>query len=220
VVDNSSASVNVVQQQGPFKFQTQMPFPFLPMLTNFADHPVSKGLETVVMRFASPVNFNGDSTVKATPLALTSDLSGTVNAPLYFNIQKKWNESDFNRSEMPVAYALEGKINNYANGRMIVIGDADFALNGSGQQAQQVNEDNVNLMVNSIDWLADDTGLIDLRTKGVTNRPLEQIDEGRKTFLKYLNFILPMLLIIFYGIFRHQRNRLRRIKRMQNGYVK
>jgi ABC-type uncharacterized transport system involved in gliding motility auxiliary subunit len=75
-------------------------------------------------------------------------------------------------------------------------------------------------MVNSVDWLADDTGLIDLRTKGVTNRPLEQVDEGRKTFLKYLNFILPVLLIIFYGIFRYQRNRLRRIKRMQNGYVK
>lgn len=220
VVDNSSASVNVVQQQGPFKFQTQMPFPFLPMLTNFADHPVSKGLETVVLRFASPVNFTGDSTIKATPLALTSGLSGTVNAPLYFNIQKKWGENDFNRSEMPVAYALEGKINNYAQGRMVVIGDADFAVNGSGEQAQQVNEDNVNLMVNSVDWLADDTGLIDLRTKGVTNRPLEQIDEGRKTFLKYMNFILPVLLIIFYGIFRHQRNRLSRIKRMQNGYVK
>ncbi len=33
---------------------------------------------------------------------------------------------------------------------MVVIGDADFALNGSGQQAQQENEDNVNLMVNYI----------------------------------------------------------------------
>lgn len=220
VVDNSSASVNVVQQQGPFRFQTQMPFPFLPMLTNFADHPVSKGLETVVLRFASPVRFNGDSAVAATPLAISSELSGTQRAPLFFNIQKKWSKNDFREPEIPVAYALEGKITNYANSRMVVIGDADFAVNGSGQQAQQVNADNVNFMVNSIDWLADDTGLIDLRTKGITNRPLDQVDDGKKAFLKYLNFLLPVLLILLYGILRHQRNRIRRIKRMQIGYVK
>jgi ABC-type uncharacterized transport system involved in gliding motility auxiliary subunit len=102
---------------------------------------------------------------------------------------------------------------------MVVIGDGNFAVNGAGQQAQQINADNVNLMVNAIDWLTDDTGLIELRTKGVTNRPLDQLEDGRKTFLKYLNFLLPILLIIFYGIVRSQRNRALRYKRMQENFV-
>lgn len=103
---------------------------------------------------------------------------------------------------------------------MVVVGDGDFAINGSGQNAQEINPDNVNLMVNSIDWLSDDTGLIELRTKGITSRPLAQISDGRKTFLKYLNFLLPILLIILYGIFRGQRNRTLRYKRMQDNFIK
>jgi hypothetical protein len=74
-------------------------------------------------------------------------------------------------------------------------------------------------MVNSIDWLSDDTGLIELRTKGITNRPLDQIEDGKKTFLKYLNFLLPIFLIILYGIFRSRNNKIKEIKRMQENYL-
>jgi ABC-type uncharacterized transport system involved in gliding motility auxiliary subunit len=92
-------------------------------------------------------------------------------------------------------------------------------VNGEGQQAQQRNPDNISLMVNSIDWLSDDTGLIDLRTKEVTSRPLVELEEGRRTFLKWLNFGLPILLVILYGIIRMQLNARKRTKRMEEGYV-
>jgi hypothetical protein len=71
-----------------------------------------------------------------------------------------------------------------------------------------------------MDWLADDTGLIALRTKGVTDRPLDQLEDGQKAFLKYLNFLLPLILIVVYGIVRAQQRKFKRIKRMQPGYVK
>ena len=219
VIDNTCNNVTVVQQQGFFKFQTQVKFPYIPIITNFADHPVSKGLEAVFLKFGSPVRFNGDTSVVASPLAFSSDLAGTVAAPLYFDIQKKWDKPDFNQAKIPVAYAFEGALSKNKDTKMIVIGDGDFAVNGSGQQAQQLNDDNINLMVNSIDWLSDDTGLIELRTKGVTARPLDQLEDGRKTFLKYLNFLLPILLIILYGLFRGQRNRTLRYKRMQDNFV-
>jgi hypothetical protein len=74
-------------------------------------------------------------------------------------------------------------------------------------------------MVNSIDYLSDDTGLIDLRTKGVTSRPIDQIEGSTKTFLKYLNFLLPIILIIAFGVVNAQRNRIRRMKRMYEDYV-
>ena len=94
-------------------------------------------------------------------------------------------------------------------------------MNGEGQQQQQqqINPDNVNLMVNSIDWLSDETGLIDLRSKGAKLRPLDQIEDGKKTFLKYLNFLLPILIIVGYGIYRMNRNRNIRLKRMEAHYV-
>ncbi|HKM92016.1 MAG TPA: GldG family protein [Prolixibacteraceae bacterium] len=220
LIDNSCSNINVVQQQGAIRFQTQMKFPFLPLITNFADHPISKGLESVVLMFGSPVKFIGDTTVRAQALAYTSAMSDAVPAPVYFDIQRKWTKNDFNQSEIPFAYALEGKLSDYNSNRMVVVGNGNFAVNGSGQQAQQLNPDNVNLMVNAIDWLADDTGLIALRTKGVTNRPLDQIEDGKKAFIKYLNFLLPLLLIILYGIFRAQRNRTLRYKRMQDNFVK
>ena len=47
-------------------------------------------------------------------------------------------------------------------------------------EPQQVNPDNVNFVANAIDWMSDDSGLADLRTKGVTSRPLEAVEDGTK----------------------------------------
>ena len=83
--------------------------------------------------------------------------------------------------------------------------------------------DNISLLVNSIDWLSDDTGLIELRTKGVASRPIDQEyladdAEGTRNWYKYLNFGLPILLVVLYGIFRSQRQRTIRLKRMQERF--
>jgi ABC-type uncharacterized transport system involved in gliding motility auxiliary subunit len=82
-----------------------------------------------------------------------------------------------------------------------------------------VNPDNLNLLINSLDWLSDDTGLVELRTQGATARPIDDLEDKKRTFLKYLNFLLPVLLALAYGIFRFQRARIIRLKRMEEGYV-
>jgi hypothetical protein len=74
-------------------------------------------------------------------------------------------------------------------------------------------------MVNAIEWMSDQSGLIELRTKAVTARPLDEIEDGKKNFLKWLNFLLPLVLVILFGVFRNQRNRNIRMKRMEEGYV-
>ena len=107
-------------------------------------------------------------------------------------------------SSIPVAVALEGKIAGTET-KMVVFSDGDFATNGEGQGAQQLQPDNVSLMTNAIDWLSDDTGLIALRTKGVTSRPLDaQLEDGTKTLVKYANFLIPILLIVLFGAIRFQ----------------
>ncbi len=216
VVDSRCGTVGVRQQNGSFNMTTQVQFPYLPLITRFADHPVTKGLEEVIFQFCSPMHFNGDSAYTFTPLAMTSEHSGIENCPVYFNINKRWSQTDFNKNNLIVAGLLQRK----KGGRIIVISDGDFAVNGPGRSAHKVQADNVNLMVNGIDWLSDDTGLINLRTKTITSRPLKQISDSSKAFLKWLNFLLPILLVIIYGLIRMQFRRNQRIKRMEEGYVK
>lgn len=218
LIDANCGAVTVQQQQGPFRFNTQVSFPFLPVINKFADHPVTKGLEAVIFPFASPVKFTGDSTRKFTPIAMSSEKSNSLKVPQYFSIEKKWQPTDFTKQNLPVAGILEGKLSGNKYSKMIVIGDGDFAINGSGNSQQRLQPDNVNLMVNSIDWLTDETGLIDLRTKGVTSRPIKDLEDGQKTIIKWLNFLLPIILVLIYGIFRFQANRIKRIKRMEVRY--
>jgi gliding-associated putative ABC transporter substrate-binding component GldG len=219
LVDAKSGSVTVQQRQGQFTMQSKVQFPFLPILNDFSEHPVTKGLESVILPFASPLTFTGDTVVTFTPLAFSSERSGTVNAPNYFNVQKRWTESDFPLQRQVVAAALEGSFAKNSNAKLVIIGDGDFAVNTrDGGQPQNLQPDNVSLFVNSIDWLSDDTGLIALRTKGVTSRPLEELDDSTKSTLKIMNFALPILLVIIYGIVRSQMRRIQRIRRMEVSY--
>ena len=201
VVDINCSNIMVRQQQAGFVMNTPVKFPYLPIVTNFPDHPITEGLEQVLFPFASPLSFNpADTSTVITPIAFTSEKSGTQSSTTFFDISKQWQQADFGLSNLPIAATVE-KDNN----RMVVFGDGDFIVNGSGQSQQQLNEDNVNLFVNAVDWLADDTGLIQLRTKGVTGRPIDQsLEDSTKTLLKYLNFLVPILLIIIYGVFRFQ----------------
>ena len=219
VVDANCGSVGVQQRQSFFNFTTQVRFPYLPIIVNFEDHPITKGLEQVLMPFASSITYTGDTSNYFQSLATTSEKSGTQSTPLYFDINKKWTDNDFPLSKLTVGAVLRGKLTGNTESSIVLFSDGQFMVNGEGQGAQQLAKDNVSLMVNAVDFLSDDTGLIDLRTKGVSSRPLDQIDDGKKLFLKWLNFLLPILLIIIYGIIRMQQRRSLRVKRMEQGYV-
>lgn len=218
IVDANCGAVSVVQQQGIFSFTSQVEFPYLPVFNTFEEHPITSGLETVMFQFASPVNFSGDTTLKFQPLVYSSKLSGTQNIPVFFNIEREWTDTDFPMENIVAAALLEGNIAGQNPSKLVVIGDGDFPVNGQGQQARQLAPDNVNLLVNAVDYLSDDTGLIELRTRGVTSRLLEQIEDGKKNFLKWLNMLLPIVLIIVYGLVRMQRNRILREKRLNENY--
>ena len=218
VVDVKCGSVSVQQQQGSFTMQTQVSFPYLPMMGKFADHPVSKGLERVIFEFVSPVSYAGDTSKRFTPLVFSSEQSSAQMAPLRFDINKQWTQTDFPERNISVAGVLEGKLSGNTNARMVVIGDGDLVVNGPQQQQRRLQPDNVNLFANAVDWLSDDTGLIELRTKGVTSRPIHELDDTTKSVLKYGNFLLPILLVIGYGLVRWQRNRMIRLKRMSENY--
>lgn len=222
VTDASCATVGVMQQQSFFRYTTQIPFPFLPIVRSFSDQPSTRGLEAVILHFPSPILFAGDSVrVKYIPLARSSKKSGKLTPPVMFDVQKQWTENDFPMGEQVLAAMFTGRLVGDRESKIILITDGDFMIGGDArqQQQQQLQPDNVNLASNSVDWLSDDTGLIDLRTKGVTARPLDDVSEGKKLLLKWLNFLLPIGLIFIYGLLRIQYRRNQKVKRMEGQYV-
>jgi gliding-associated putative ABC transporter substrate-binding component GldG len=219
VVDASCSQIQVVQQQAGYKMVSNMQFPYIPIVKSFAKHPISGSLEAIILPFASSIEYNGSSSNIFTPIAFSSDKSGVELLPVSFNIQRQWNETDFSKKNLVLAATLEGKLAGNAESKIVVIGNGDFIINGNQNQAQQVNPDNINFMANSIDWLSDDTGLIGLRTKTVTARPIDNLSDATRATLKWLNFLLPIILVLAYGFIRVQINRNKRIKRMEESYV-
>jgi gliding-associated putative ABC transporter substrate-binding component GldG len=217
VADIRCGAVTVQNQQGNFRFMSQVQFPYIPVISKFADHPAVKGLEGVVLPFVSPIEFSGDSSIQYTPLAFSSEKAADFPAPIFFQVEKRWTDSDFPEKNLVVAAAFSGKIGGEKENKIILVGNGDFALNKENSR-QQVQKDNLSLLVNSIDWLSDDTGLISLRTKGITNRPLDELADSTKMMLKYFNFLFPIILILAIGFFRMQRNKSLRIKRMEMNY--
>ncbi len=217
ILDAQCGTVTIQQQQGYFVINTPVEFPYLPLISQFSDHVITKGLEQIVLRFASPLSFTG-TTGAFQPILSSSGRAATSPAPTVFDVlNKKWTAADFQQANIPIGGILD---NLPGGGKMVVIGDGDFPV---GQQGRGAAQDNVSLMVNSIDWLSDDTGLIELRTKGITTRPIkeEYLGEeaaGKRSLLKYLNFGLPILLVLLYGVIRSQQQRNRRMKRMQEKY--
>lgn len=219
IVDAQCGSVSVPQQFGSFTLQANISFPYVPVIGTFANHPITSGLETVMLEFASELKYTGDSTKKFIPLAFTSAQSATLPAPQFFDINKQWTENDLPQQHITVAGCLEGKLSDNNNlSRMVIVADGDFPVNGASQQPRRLQPDNVNLLSNAIDWLSDDTGLIELRTKGAVSRPIHELDESTKAVLKYVNFLLPVLLVIIYGVIRAQRNRMIRAQRMADNF--
>jgi len=218
VIDANCGSVSVRQQQDMFSFTSQIQFPYLPIVTNFSDHAITKGLETMLLQFASTIVYNGDKQNTFTPIIKTSEKSGMQTAPVFFDVQHQWVETDFPLANLTVAGVLTGKLVGSAETRIVVISDGDFAINGEGQQPMQQPEDNISFITNTIDWLSDDTGLIELRTKGVSARPIDQLDDTTKTFLKYLNFFLPLLVLLIIGLLRKYFENIK-VRRIQDGII-
>ena len=218
IIDAYCADVTVRQREGMLTFENPIPFPYLPKIRNFSDNPITKDLNEVMMPFVSDLKFTGDTTkVKFIPLAFSSDKSGLQKAPIMFDINYQWKQSQFPLSHLCVAAAFKN-VAGFKGSRMVVITNGRFAYNGQGQQAQKQESDNIDLFVNSVDWLSDDTGLINLRSKVVKPVPLKDISDSRKLFLKILNFLLPLLLVVLYGIFRYSVRRRKRNKRMEEIY--
>ena len=97
-------------------------------------------------------------------------------------------------------------ISSTDNGEIIVVGDNEF-LNDQGAGGI---ESNLKFIINGIDYLSGDQELIEIRSRGASSRPLDELSTSARRFWKWLNILLPSLFVIFYGLFRMKRNKEKR----------
>ncbi len=206
----------VVQQQPQGTMVIR--FPYFPIIKNFSDHPATKGIEAAFFPFSNSISIvQKDSAVKITPVAYSSEKSGLIKLPATLDFNKKWSGDDFNKGPQIVEVALEGPIAGKEKSKMIVFANGKFAVNTEPGQ-EELNKDNVNIASNAIDWLSDNTGLIELRTKGITYRALNSVEESTKEIIRYLNVFLPILIILIVGFVRRYQNGKKRRKLMQSTF--
>ena len=89
-------------------------------------------------------------------------------------------------------------------GRLIVVGDADFPLDVNLQRFQS----NEVFFLNLVDALTSDESLINNRSKAVTDRPLpNDLSDNAKNYIRWLNILGIPILFTLYGLARFGKRR-------------
>ncbi len=229
VIDAQCGTVAVQQQQGQFRFQSVKEYPFFPKIIEFSKtNLIVKGLQAINLIYASSIDTThfGSSGLNFDVLARTSKQSGVLIPPYDIDPYRQWTKIDFNQKELPVGVAITGTFHSFFagkpkpepdtvvtqavagsdarldqgdKGRLVVWGDADFV-------SDQVLRDQANLILfqNMTDWLSEDEGLISIRSKDVSARPLKVTEDSTRTVVKFLNILLMPLLVVLFGVARWQ----------------
>ena len=215
VVDNYCGRILVTQDQGFLQLQSDRHFPYIPIIQNFSSHVITKGLNAMLLQFASSItNVKTTSAYTFTPLAKSSSISGVQKVPVFFDIYKTWTRKhDFNQPYNTVAALLNNEDNNSV---IVVITDADFM---EDKFFDPFYISNINFAVNSIEWLADDSGLIKLRNKYIENQSLKVVSDSYRRFLKYTNYFLPIVLVLLIGLYQYREFKRKRLRRSQPGHI-
>lgn len=226
VRDASCAYVTVSQQAGFMVLQNQIPFYLLPRASNFnKTSSVVKDLSSVIYYFVSSIDTSIARTkgLTANVLVRSSNKSGRQENYFMINPTMQMTKEMFGESGIPLTVTVEGAFASaFANkaigvdstmkgsldttnktttgvvSKIVVIGDGDFFQD----QLSGGNKDNFLLASNLVDWLADDIGLASIRARDSGSKPLDEVAEGTKAWVKGVNLAVPPLLVVFVGVVR------------------
>ncbi|MCF7822170.1 MAG: GldG family protein [Mariprofundaceae bacterium] len=216
VIDQRATRVTVNQQQGGFTFSSLVDYPFLPNVTAVdPEHVVTAGLESVAVPFASPllwVESEGSSEGGGQRVLMRSSPLSAVQSGPPFDVnpllpsQERFSGMTLHPSAL--ALAREGALQSSFDGtptgidatrhvgktdssRMIVVGSPSLL------DDEFMDGGNLVAVLNILDWISGDEALINLRSRGVTQRPLEELSSAGRSFFKGMwMFGLPILIAL------------------------
>jgi ABC-2 type transport system permease protein len=203
------------------------PWIYYPLLIPSSVNPVTRNLNKVQGRFVNYIDTIGENRdVKKTILLTSSNLSRIVRPPLMISLREIDTPPElkqFTKSYLPVVVLLEGKFQSAFRNRMInelvadksfrvreeskptkmiIAADADIILNGVSQdRLTQGTFGNRDFIVNCMNYLVDNIGIMELRSRELKLRLLDktQIRQNR-LIIQIINTIFPVVLVIIAGI--------------------
>jgi gliding-associated putative ABC transporter substrate-binding component GldG len=225
LMDRQSYQVQAMQSLGPIQIPVSVDYPYAPRLTNFnTDNPIVSRLTEVGFFFANQINSqldSNDTSVRFTELVRTSEKTGYAMPDprtRMINIQVNTEMPDFmfREKNRPVAALIEGSFQSHfgpvkpdsilftethigqsiAEGKIIVVGS------GTLSNPQFMVPTTMTFLLNTIDWLYDENGLISIRSKDINPKQLEETDAATKAIIKWLNILLAPALVVLFGLIR------------------
>ena len=200
-----------------------------PLVSGNPNHAISKNITPVRLRFANQID-TLQNNLKKTPLLMSSILTKKVGTPAIIelnSIAKEPKEEEFSSGFQITGLLTEGLFNSIYTDRvkpfsihnfrkkslynkMVVISDGDIGRNQlqKGKPFDLARDKwtdeqfgNKEFLLNVVDYLLDDNGLIELRNKNIQ---INLLDKKRayqeKTYWQFVNIIFPLTALLTFGL--------------------
>ncbi|PKQ46418.1 gliding motility-associated ABC transporter substrate-binding protein GldG [Confluentibacter flavum] len=228
VSDLYSAPIMVATGDGNDTQFIRLQWPYSPLASGNPNHSITNNLNLVKFDFANQIDTLKNSITK-TILLQTSKLTKLEGMPREISLELVTQEPDptiFNKGNQILAVLLEGAFTSVYDNRikpfklseeknksvptkMIVIADGDVIKNDINRNApmdlgfdRSYNQPvgNKEFLLNAVNYLLDDDGLINIRSKEITVAFLNQEKiADQKTTWQLVNIALPLVLLGLFG---------------------
>ncbi|MGC1205183.1 MAG: gliding motility-associated ABC transporter substrate-binding protein GldG [Flavobacteriaceae bacterium] len=225
-----SAPITLAMGEGSESQFQHLKWPYSPLAGSSSNHPIVNNLNLVRFDFANQLD-TLKNYIKKTILLETAPLTKLEGTPREVSLDLVTQEQDptiFNKGNQTLAVLLEGEFSSvYANRikpfkiseeknkssftKMVIIADGDIIKNDVVRNAPQElgfdrwtgkNYGNKEFLLNTINYLLDDNGLINIRSKEIAVAFLNQEKIAKeKTKWQLINIALPLVLLALFGFF-------------------
>lgn len=227
VLDNNNE--NVAFNSGQMQFL--LPYPFWPKLVkeNFEQsNPIMAKLQSISLAWPSSMTILNKDNLEIKALASSSKNSASMAEPFNLDPQQNFQPEKMQKQAMIVLAKgqftslfadkkfseLQGKtevntISSQKNtpetlnkaleeNKLIAVADSDFISDDYLARFP----DNSTFFLNAVDYLTLDSDLISIRAKDIKSRPLKEVSEATKTWIKAINILVIPILVIIIGVVR------------------
>lgn len=230
VNDVYSDPINLAIGEGSEAQFQPIQWQYSPLSSGNGNHSITTNLDLVRLDFANQIDTLKNE-VSKTILLKSSPLSKLIGTPIIISIEEGTSKPDpstyTNTGNHNLAVLLEGEFTSVYNNRvkpfqlsetknkstitkMIVVADGDIIKNEvdrNGPLELGFNRLTGNLyankefLLNAINYLLDDNGLINIRTKEVAIAHLNpELIIAQKTKWQIINIAVPLLLLVVFGL--------------------
>ena len=202
---------------------------FSPFVYPTSTNPIVKNMEGIKFEFASPIEILKND-IKKTVLLSSSEYSKTIGTPTPISLEMVTEETTPEEYEgkglLPVAVLMEGKFKSMYQNRVLPFKDNSFQATGKDNKMIVISDGDViknqldkgvplelgfdkwtnqlygnkEFLMNCVNYLLDDNGLINIRSKDV-DLPLLNKEEVYKnyTMAQMVTVGLPIVILAIFG---------------------